>query len=440
MSSAYRFALLSLALLPACKEDSEPAPETTYWQHVAPIFYESCVGCHREGGSAPFRLDTPADAAKWADLSAAAVAERTMPPWLMSADGTCGEFKHTRALTDAQIDTIAAWAEAGAPAGDVRDDLVAAAPPRLTEGLDLKTPEFVPVADGGPLSTFDEYRCFAVDPGLAVDKFLTGYDVTPGNTALVHHVLAMPVDPATPSYLDPALSNGDVMEMLDAQSPDRAGWPCYSAAGDGVSVDQIPITWAPGMGAVEYPDGTGVRLRAGELVVIQVHYNLHFDTADGASDSSQVRLRLADSVEREGYFMLLDLFIDTLFDGGDPDSLAPGQQSAKYTWDAPLAEWLLPQFGVDQLELHGIFPHMHERGRTWRAELTDPAGDTCIGDVPRWDFAWQLYYFYEQPLVLRPGSGLRVTCDYDTRDAAAPVTPGWGTQNEMCLAGLFVVP
>lgn len=435
--------LALLALLPACKDDVAPAPETTYWQHVAPIYFQSCVGCHREGGVAPFRLDDPAEAATWADASAAAVQARTMPPWLMTEGGSCGTFHGSRALTDDQIATITAWAEDGAPEGATREDLVPAAPPVLTEGFDLFTPDFVPEAQGGPLAASDEYRCFLVDPALDHDVFLTGYDVTPGNPALVHHLLAMPVDPAAESYAAPGLSNGDLMAMLDDESPDRAGWPCFSGAGDGVSYDQTPVTWAPGMGAVRYPDGTGVRLRPGEVVVLQIHYNLHHHDGDhdhaGESDSTRLRLQLADTVAREGYFLLIDRFIDTLFDP-EPAALPPGQERAVYTWDAPLAEWLLPGFGVDQLEIRGIFPHMHERGRTWRAELTQESGDQCVGDVRAWDFDWQLYYFYDQPVILRPGDGLRVTCEFDTRDAEGPVTPGWGTQNEMCLAGLFVVP
>jgi hypothetical protein len=32
-----------------------------------------------------------------------------------------------------------------------------------------------------------------------------------------------------------------------------------------------------------------------------------------------------------------------------------------------------------------------------------------------------------------------VTCDFDTMGATEPVTAGWGTNNEMCLMGLYVV-
>ena len=72
--------------------------------------------------------------------------------------------------------------------------------------------------------------------------------------------------------------------------------------------------------------------------------------------------------------------------------------------------------------------------------MHDDGSETCGVDVPRWDFAWQLYYFYEQPVRLGPGDRIRVTCTFDTRGATEPVMPGWGTGDEMCLLGVFFVP
>jgi hypothetical protein len=204
-----------------------------------------------------------------------------------------------------------------------------------------------------------------------------------------------------------------------------------------VQAEGLPVTWAPGMGAVEYPANTGVRLAAGRQVVIQIHYNLHDPTLAGKSDSSKLELRLAESVEREGFFDLIDPFIDTLFQA-QPHSLEPGKASVKYDWNVPIGQYYLG--GEGQVEVYGIFPHMHERGHRWQARLVDGDEVQCIGDVQSWDFEWQLYYFYHKPQIVRPGTRLEVTCDFDTRGATEPVTPGWGTQNEMCLAGLYVVP
>lgn len=446
-------------LLPACTSDAndDDAGETgmsesgsegsgeptgaeagpTYWQEVAPIYFANCVTCHQPGGIAPFRLDTAEDAATWALASAAAAEMRTMPPWLVTDDGSCGTFKHSRALAEEEIATISAWAEGGAQAGTPRDDLTVPAPPTLTEGLDLTTPTFTPEAAGGMLAEFDEYRCFLMTPGLSGDMWITGYEVSPGNAPLVHHVLGMPVDPNRMTMS--GQTNAEVMQALDAESPDRLGWPCFSAAGDGVDIEGLPATWAPGMGAVHYPDGTGIRLAKDHAFVVQIHYNLHDASLEGQSDATRVRLKLAASVERPAFVDMVDLFLNTLFTG-EPETIAPGEAKAKVTWDADVGAWYVEGTGAEQVEVHGIFPHMHERGRTWRAEIVEGDETRCAGEVKAWDFDWQLFYFFEEPLVLRAGSKLRVTCGFDTRDATEPVTPGWGTQNEMCLAGLFVVP
>ena len=302
--------------------------EPTFWADVAPIYFDRCVTCHQAGGIAPFRLDNYPDAKLWAAAAVAAVEAKTMPPWLITADGSCGEFRGSRALADGEIAVIGAWAAAGALAGEPRADLVVPAVPTLTGGLDLSTPKFTPEVVGGPLAEFDEYRCFLVDARLARDTFLTGYDVTPGNPALVHHVLAMPVDPA--QVLAGGQTNAERMQALDDESPERDGWPCFSQAGEGVEIQGLPVAWAPGMGMVEFPADTGVRVAAGSQIVIQIHFNLHDAALQGQSDQTRVRLRLADTVAREGYFDVLDPFIDTLFKG-TPAQLEPGQASAKYT-------------------------------------------------------------------------------------------------------------
>ena len=86
------------------------APAMTYWDDVAPVLYESCVSCHREGGAAPFPLETYAQARDWSTAIAAAVSARTMPPWLVTDDGSCGDFSHSRWLPQEDVDMLVAWA------------------------------------------------------------------------------------------------------------------------------------------------------------------------------------------------------------------------------------------------------------------------------------------------------------------------------------------
>lgn len=415
-------------------ETGHTHPEVTYWEHVAPLLTEHCGSCHRAGGAAPFDLTTYESAKTWAPASVAAMQSRTMPPWLMTADGSCGEFRDARWLDQSVIDTVAAWAHAGAPEGTPRTDIQVPPVSQLEDAVVLSTPEFVPEIAGGHFAEFDEYRCFMIDPQIDADAFLTGFNVLPGNHAIVHHVLGMPVDPH--QVLHDGRTNLDVMQAYDDESPDRAGWPCFGAAGDDVEIRGIPVAWAPGQGVVDFPEGVGVRVGADDFIVLQVHYNLADPATIGQSDKTDVQLRLEPTVEREGYYVLPDLLLDSVYD--EPILLEPGNPNLDFTWELPMGAFMFE--GLEAIDIFGGFPHMHEFGRKMRVTLDRDDTSMCVGDVPRWDFAWQLYYFYERPIRALPTDTLRVTCTYDTTSVTESIYPGWGTRNEMCLFGLLLVP
>src|SRR6266496_725442 len=100
------------------------AAPATFNKDVLPILQQNCQACHRPGEVAPMSLLTYADARPWAKAIKAATATRKMPPWF--ADEKVGHFSNERKLTQAQIDTIASWADNGAAEGDTKD-----APPPL---------------------------------------------------------------------------------------------------------------------------------------------------------------------------------------------------------------------------------------------------------------------------------------------------------------------
>jgi hypothetical protein len=86
---------------------------------------------------------------------------------------------------------------------------------------------------------------------------------------------------------------------------------------------------------------------------------------------------------------------------------------------------------------------MHQTGHRYTFEVLHPEAKggphaECKAQVNQWDFHWQHLCFYERPEVLTPEDSVRITCDYDTTSKTCPVSPGWGTQNEMCFAGVFV--
>jgi Copper type II ascorbate-dependent monooxygenase, C-terminal domain/Copper type II ascorbate-dependent monooxygenase, N-terminal domain len=430
--------LVSLALgLAGCGDGAASSPALTYWDDVAPITEAKCVQCHRSGGIAPFRLDGYDEVKGRALAVATATRTGVMPPYLLTHDGSCGQFEDADTLTPMERDTIWQWANGDLKEGK-RTDRPRSTPTTLETDAEWKTPAIVPVAQGGALAEVDEYRCFAFDSKMLQESFITGYEVLPGSPELVHHVVVFLVDPDRMS--ENGKTNGELMTSLDDEDPARAGWPCYSGAGEGVEPDAVPVVWAPGQGPVIYPGGLGVLQQPKQTVVVQIHYNLADARVRGLSDATTVRFRHADTVARRGFFIAEDGFLATLFKD-QPASLAPGKTSVNYTWRSSLEDIGIRE--VPYVDLVGVMPHMHQRGVRKRIDIVQETGErSCAARLDRWDFHWQKFYFYKGTLPrLSPRSQIDVSCDYDTSADRFPILPGWGTRNEMCTAiMMFALP
>jgi hypothetical protein len=429
--------LAALGLAGACGNDDGGTQSTTsavtFWKDVAPIYNTKCVRCHQQGGIGPFRLDTYADAAAYAPLEQSRVNAGTMPPYFMVHDGSCGSFQDDITLSDQQKATINAWVDGGKPEGTPAT-LTLPAQPSLPNAFDVATPTFMPVAQGGDLAQFDEYRCFQVDWPRATDGFLTGYDVSPGDASIVHHVLGFIVDPQQMGD-DGLRTNATVIQDLHAMSPGRDGWPCFGGAGDGVNVSGLPIAWAPGQGVLTYPAGMGVPVHSTDKLVVQIHYNLADAPMVGKTDTTTIHLQFADTVSRHLAFALPDPFLESI-GNPTPDTLPPGQADTKYTWTQTAQQVGLG--GGSSVDLVAIMPHMHGRGVRQTVRI-GPASDlACAAHLENWSFHWQEFYFYKTPVAITPDTQIQVTCEYDTSADTVPILPGWGTRNEMCLSVLMV--
>ncbi len=428
-------AMLAGVLAAACSDDDT----ITYYEDVLPLFQARCASCHADGGVAPFAIDDYAQARTFASRIAATTQARTMPPSSMDDSGDCQSFENADWLTDAELATIAAWVDGGAPEGDP-----AAAPPRPQPpvlGGEIVTARmaapFAPVPQ--PELQGDEYRCFRLDGAIPRDAFITGFEVVPGNRQLVHHVVLYNVHPDDPtSFPGQPATQGELMAALDG-ADGRPGWNCFFGAG-GVR-GEIPGLWTPGQEVVTYPPGLGMRVRAGTVLVAEVHYHA---ASTAATDQTAVRVQLADRVDAPARMLLIDAMVDTLF-SGQPAQLAPGQAAVDYRWTLDYERLIEDSPGVPsqdippRLDVHGVYPHMHALGRAQRAEVVRGGERICAGSMPRYDYDWQQLYFYERPLALFPGDQFEVTCSYDTRTRTAPTSAGFGSADEMCSFILFGV-
>lgn len=106
---------VSLAALPHATAAAGNATAPTFNDDVAAILYDNCASCHRDGQIAPMALTSYKAARPWARAIKAKVLAREMPPWY--ADRRFGGFRNEMTLTAHEIDTLVAWADAGAPEG-----------------------------------------------------------------------------------------------------------------------------------------------------------------------------------------------------------------------------------------------------------------------------------------------------------------------------------
>ena len=153
---------------------------------------------------------------------------------------------------------------------------------------------------------------------------------------------------------------------------------------------------------------------------MQVHYNL-----GTLPDRTTVDLTLEEQVEHEA--LLTGVYDIDL-------NLQPGNAAAEESAAVPLAAIAAP------LKVHGVYPHMHKLGRSLHVEYDRDGQSRCMADVPRYDFDWQRFYFYDEPFVIEPPGGgyFRIRCTYDTRGQNEPVTWGEGSDDEMCITAFYV--
>ena len=117
--------LLAAGVLAAAPAAAQSAESPTFTRDVAPILQRSCQKCHRPDSLAPMPLITYEDVRPWAR----SIKQRTglrnrmgvMPPWYIEKDVGIQRFKDDWSLSDAEIATIAAWVDGGAPRGNPAD-------------------------------------------------------------------------------------------------------------------------------------------------------------------------------------------------------------------------------------------------------------------------------------------------------------------------------
>ncbi len=364
--------------------------EITYSNHIAKIFNDNCVFCHREGQIGPFALTSYEESVGWADMIREVTNDRRMPPW--HADPAVGHFANDARLSEEELTLINQWVDNGAPEGNPNDLPPA---PQFASGWQIPEPDFViKMADVPyevPATGTVEYQRFVVDPGFTEDKWVQAMECVPGNPAVVHHIIVYLVPPGvTPS--------GQAGRL-------RSNWLG---------------AFAPGLRPQVLEEGLGRYIQAGSKLLFEMHYT---PNGTAQTDLSYVGFKWADpkTVKKE---------VAVQNAGNFTFKIPPGDPNYEVE-----SEFIFRKNSV----LLTVSPHMHVRGKDFRYDLIYPDGkrETVLW-VPRYDFGWQTTYELAEPKQIPRGTKMYCVAHFDNSadnyanpDPAKEVTWGEQTWEEM---------
>src|SRR5580692_5639370 len=245
-------------------QERATADTPTFYLNVLPILQQRCQICHRAEGIAPMRFETYEQTRPYAGAIAAAAQSKSMPPWF--ADPHIGHFSNDPSLSAGQIAALAAWAAAGAPAGDAHE-----APPPVhwaeswsipQPDLILKMPKGVPLPASGDV----EYTYEIVPTGFKEDRWVQAVEVLPLLRANVHHAVVY-VRPPESKWMRHAPVGVPFTASMLTDPEDRRGahW----------TDSDVLLVYAPGSSPDDWPDGMAKFIPAGSDLVFQMHYTTH---------------------------------------------------------------------------------------------------------------------------------------------------------------------
>jgi len=342
--------------------NAAPTFSPTFSKDVAPIFAKNCMGCHRPGEIAPMSFMNYKETRPWAKSIREKVVKREMPPW--HADPAHGEWSNDRRLSQAEVDTIKAWVDGGAPEGNPKD---LPPPPKFATGWQIGEPDIVfymPEEYTVPAEGTVPYIYFTVPSNFTEDKYIAAMEARAGDLSVVHHIVIYVRDPkeARPKRQD--IGTG----LLGALSP--------------------------GMTPFKATPGTAKLIKAGSNIVFQMHYT---PSGKVTKDRSMVGLKFLKEP--------VDKVITTTAAWDARFTIPPNAENyeVKAAWQAD-----------EDVTIWSFSPHMHLRGKDYLYRAVYPDGRSeILLSVPNYDFGWQVYYYPKKPIKLPKGARIETVAHFD---------------------------
>jgi mono/diheme cytochrome c family protein len=391
----------------------------TFAKHVAPVLQQKCQVCHQPNSIGPMPLLTYEQARDAAPEIKEKVRARLMPPWHIDKTLGIREFKNDRSLTDAEIDTLVRWVDAGTPMGDPKDLPPPAVFPDPTGWQLAKQiggpPDLVIKSAPYTLAPHTQDKWFrpVSETGLTEPRWVRAIEIRPSypdGRRIVHHVLATLVQQEADGITGLAHSAHDVQ----------------TSAG-------LFMEWAVGKTGQVFPADAGKLMLPGSRIRWEVHM---FAIGKEVKDN-QVELGI--------YFY--------------PKGVTPAHRTVLRMFDVSRGSQLdIPpnQIAMTQnyyvlqapARMENFQPHMHMRGKAMSVEAVYPDGrKEVLSAVNNFQWNWHINYLYADHVApLLPKGTVLVFTAWHDNTSANPNNPdprqwvGWGdrTVDEMAHAWVDV--
>ena len=352
----------------------------------------------------------------WASSIAQRTRSRNMPPWF--ADPRFGQFSNDPSLSQEEVDTLTAWADAHAPEGDPRDR-----PPTSSwpDGWNIPLPDSVmsmPKPVSIPAQGDIEYTYEIVPTGFTEDKWVQMSEVRPSSRDHVHHAVIY-IRPPDSNWLRGAPVG--VPFTASSLGDEKLRHQAHSTDSD------MLLVYAPGSSPDHWPEGMAKFIPAHTDLVFQMHYT---SNGHATTDKTSVGIVFAKRMPAQRIF--------TLQLANDHDAIPIPPNADNYRVEV---SGTLP----NDATLLSFFPHMHLRGKRFEYNIVHEDGSVETLLRVNYDFYWQLSYRLAQPRLLKAGTKLQAVAWYDNSrnnthnpDPDSPVKWGEQTYNEM-MVGFFDV-
>ena len=334
------------------------------------------------------------DARPWAKSIRAKVVSREMPPW--GADPHYGTFKDDRSLSAAQIDTIAAWADGGAPRG--RDANLPRLP-SFAAGWSHGEPDVVidmPVEFAIPAEGEVPVIDFFTKTPFTQDVYVKALEVRRRHAG--RHPSRRRLRDRQAAGRREARERPDHRRrrQRDVAQPGRARQRRHEHAGD----PEAAVVRARAAATRSIRATPGQLIKAGSYIDFYMHYT---PNGQPAKDRSRLGLYFAKPDSRSATRSITR---------SAPPARPRTSSKARSTRRSGAARGSraacnlpnIPPYAenfkvvsvhtiTEPVTLYGLTPHLHLRGKSMKYTLTSPDGtEEVLLDVPKYDFNWQLYY------------------------------------------------